>query len=681
MKTIFWISFPIIFSLFGFASDSIPRWRAPAVPLVTHDPYYSIWSPADQLTDAETMHWTLRDHPLRSLVRIDGEVYRLMGSLPAHVPAAKQSKCEVLPTRTQYSFEQDGVKVQLKFTSPMIATEPHLVARPITYLTWSFESVDGNPHEVEIYFSSSYLIAVDLGREKVKLEKAHKDGFDWLRVGTTAQEVLGKVGDDVRMDWGYSYVVVPAAEGWITSLSRTEESIPAFLSDKALESEFEIVESNPKNTRPELVASCTVDLVSGEVRERSLMLGYDDLYSVEYYEEPLLPYWRKEADSIQDLFKIAWKEKADLFDCCEQHDTEVLRAAEEMGGAAYAFLCAISYRQCLAAHKIVIGPDGEMLSFSKENASNGCMGTVDVFYPAAPFFLYLQPDLIKAQMDPIFEYASSDAWQWPFAPHDLGRYPKANGQVYADNGRNLDRQMPVEECGNMLILATAICLIEKSPEYANRHWEMITLWADYLLEKGFDPENQLCTDDFAGHLAHNANLSLKAIMAVAGYGKLCALRGDEQKAEECRISAKQMANDWMKAADDGDHYRLAFDKPGTWSQKYNLVWDKLLGLNLFPKEVAQKEVDYYLKIQNEYGLPLDSRLTYTKLDWIIWSATLANNREDFEALIDPVVRFADESPVRWPLSDWYWTHSAGVRGFRARSVVGGIYIKLLEEKF
>jgi hypothetical protein len=619
------------------AAQTAVTLRPPAVPLVACDPYFSIWSPADKLTDADTVHWTGKQQAMHGRVIIDGKPFGIIGKWAA-VPALPQINLEVLPTRTIATFEGQGIGLTLTFMTPALPQNLDIMARPVTYVIWDAHSVDGKEHRV---FFADFGVSSDVavnepGQNKTTSVETNAD-FVVTRIGSVDQPILQKKGDDVRIDWGYFYMALP----------------------RRFTSEIK-VGSKPVS--------------------QWLILAYDDLYSIQYMKKNLRPYWRRNGWEAADLLKAAAHDYESLKKRCEAFDAELMADLRKVGGEDYAQLGALAYRQCFAAGKFVADANGQPLQFCKENHSNGCIGTSDVFYPMSPQFLLFGPTLAKSFLVPFMNYAASERWKFPFAPHDLGTYPHANGQVYGGGERNERNQMPVEESGNLLLLMAAIAQMEGNADFAGLYWTRLEQWAEYLKAKGFDPENQLCTDDFAGHLAHNVNLSAKAICGLGAFAKLCELRGDKAKADEYFKLAREFAQRWVKEADEGDHYRLAFDRPGTWSQKYNLMWDRILGLNLFPAEVARKEMDYYKKIQNKFGLPLDNRETYTKLDWITWTATLTQERADFEALIKPVVTFLNETPDRSPMTDWYQTKSAKKVGFTARPVVGGVFAQVLYDK-
>ena len=665
-------------SCFAEAPGRLTSDALPATPLIACDPYFSVWSTGKTLTEVDTTHWTGKPHRLTCLALIDGKPYRLMGREPSDVSALPQVGSQITLTQTRYKFAGEGLELSLAFTTPALPFDIDVLSRPITYVTAEAKATDGRKHEVRLYWEASSELCVNTPNQSVVASRSNGNGVAALKVGSVDQPVLESQGDDLRIDWGYLYLAAPAKESTSLALGKPAALRRSFSQGSPLPAR----DAEESSRADELSLAIAFDL--GQVGQDGatawLVAAYDDLFSIEFMGTPLKPYWRRNGLDAEGLLAEAVRDRDKLLAACDAFDRELGADLLAAGGSDFAAIATAAYRQCFAAGKFVADANGQPIQFCKENHSNGCIGTSDVFYPMAPQFLLFGPSLAKSFVVPFMEYAASDRWKFPFAPHDLGTYPKANGQVYGGGERSEENQMPVEESGNLLILMAAIAQIDGNADFAERYWPQLTQWAQYLRKEGFDPANQLCTDDFAGHMAHNVNLSAKAICGLGSYALLCEMRGDDQRAAEYRAVAEEFAKRWVSEASDGDQYRLAFDRAGTWSQKYNLAWDRILGLNLFSDEVLAKEVAHYLRVQNKYGLPLDNRKSYTKLDWILWTATLAENRADFEALVRPVAVFLRETPDRSPMTDWYDTISGKKVGFTARPVVGGVFMQLLRDQ-
>ncbi|MEN6305629.1 MAG: DUF4965 domain-containing protein, partial [Armatimonadia bacterium] len=500
----------------------------PATPLVACDPYFSIWSQADNLTDEDTTHWTGKPHRLTSMVRIDGKPYRIMGTTPGKVPLMEQTSLTVLPTRTIYTFEGAGIALTLTFMTPALPEDMDVLSRPVTYLTYESRSTDGKSHEVQVYLDASAELTVNTSNQQVVWSSEEMGDLVASKVGSKDQPILAKRGDDIRIDWGYLYVAAPKS-----AVSSRVFAGRAAVQNGFAENGLRSVTGSPEapTTADGVCAAVAlqVDKVSKKPVTRWLMLAYDDLYSIQYMKKNLRPYWRRNGWEAADLLKASAKDYKSLKKRCAAFDKELMADLTRAGGEKYAKLAALAYRQCFAAGKFVADTNGQPISFCKENHSNGCIGTSDVFYPMAPQFLLFGPSVAKSFLVPFMNYATSERWKFPFAPHDLGQYPHANGQRYGGGERTEENQMPVEESGNLLLLMAAVAQMEGNADFAGLYWPQLEKWAEYLKAKGFDPENQLCTDDFAGHLAHNVNLSAKAICGLGAFGKLCDMRGDKAK--------------------------------------------------------------------------------------------------------------------------------------------------------
>ena len=642
--------------------------RPPSVPLITVDPYFSVWSPADRLTDAVTVHWTGRPNTIVGTAEIDGTAYRFLGKLNARddSPALTQTSRDCDATSTTYTFEGAGVCLRAVFLTPLLMDDYDLLTRPVSYLKVDVGSLDGASHDVKVKIAVSEEICLNTrGDCGCSVETTEIDGKPTVKIGSLTQDVLHCSGDDIRIDWGYFYLTV--CEGSVGCEEIKVPFVPRHRREEA-----------PEGFKEDMIfVTASADLKTCCKPSALFTFAYDDVYSIDYFGDKLKSWWNKDGKTIECAVAEAFADYEAVAAKCKAFSDKLFFDATKAGGEKYAEICELSYRQSIAAHKLAVDRDGEILWISKECFSNGCAATVDVSYPSIPLYLLYNPELVRGMMRPIYKYSRTDAWIFDFAPHDCGQFPLVRGQVYGANAR--DSQMPVEECGNMLVMAAAVAVADNETKFAADNLDLLEAWVKYLEAHGDDPENQLCTDDFAGHLAHNCNLSLKAVMGIAGLGIIYKMLGREADYEAMTEKARKMAKGWAERAANGDgSYRLAFDRPGTWSMKYNIVWDKLMGTGVMDKGVTATEFASYKHHINAYGMPLDNRETYTKSDWLVWTATLAERRDDFEEYVAPLWNAYNCSLSRVPATDWYFTVTAQQRGFQHRTVVGGHFIKLLE---
>ena len=661
----------LVCALLAVVARAAPAFRPPAVPLVTFDPYMSIWSENNHLANHRTRYWDGRIQSLVSLVRIDGKAYRLMGNDPHTSPALHQISVAVRPTTTIYRFANHKIDLTLTFTTPRLPAKLKIMTLPVTYITWRVKSADGHAHQVQLYYSTSSAIAVNHDRQQVTWSRLHFGALTALKCGTPSQNYFNLSGDPVGLDWGYIYTVVRRNQS-TACIADNSRCIHDFLTNGAIPTTDAGNMPRAVSAGQPVEAVCfNLGTVNADPVTRNVMVAYDEVYAIDYFGQYQRPYWRHVFKSPSQMFQWADGHYKSLMRQSAAFDVRVMADARRVGGNRYALIAALAYRQSLAAMGMSADTHGMPMVYTKEETSNGDIDTVDVFFPASPIFLLFDPQLESASMVPILNSANTPRWRFPWSPHDLGTYPMCVGH-YNSGGEN----MPIEESGNMIILAGAIAKAEGNADFAAKYWPLFTRWVKYLRKNGFDPKDQLSTDDFLGPRSHNANLSVKAIEAIGAYGLLCKMRGMDTMAAQYHAIAQRWAQRWMRVDKEGNHYRAEFNLPHSWGELYNMAWDRVLGLHLFPPEVYHREIQFYLTKMTRFGLPLNYQTTNSDTDHSIYTAILARHRAHFRRIIGGLYNFLNDTPNRVPLADYYSTTT--LQGFmHARPVVGAVFVKMM----
>ncbi|XP_065887974.1 uncharacterized protein [Dysidea avara] len=661
----------------------IDDFRPPSVPLMVVDPYFSVWSNADNLYDDWPRHWSGSIAAFSGMILIDGKPYRFMGKdVDLAGDAMKQTNLTVYPMQTIYEFQQDGIRLSVRFTTPSIPGDPFLGPYPITFITYEVAPTDGMEHKVEIYYDNTGEIAVHDVSEKIvwSREQPSSPGFVMMRIGTEAQDYFGQRSD--RINWGYFYLVVEDDGSINTTMVHSTMARTAFMKGDKFPADDKNSPRPCSQDWPVLAVRWNLGVVGkNDIVSKRITLGYDQVYSIKYFGTAMQPYWASMNKTTHMLTYATI-----LYDSfranCDQLDAMYIKALNNKGGPYYATIASLAWRQTVGAtiqvYNNVTG--GDLWMFMKEISSDGDISTVDVIYPSSPLFLFdIGVSGLWSILEPILVYANNGSGQYgisipynlQWAPHHLGHWP------VADLSPNHQEQMPVEESANMLIMIAAISNSWHGlVDFLEPYWAVLKIWADYIVTSLPDPGNQLCTDDFEGPSPHNVNLAAKGIVGLAAYANLLRNANRSDDAVHYETMNKQFVDYWLKNANDGDHYKLQYNLDKTWSLKYNLFFQKAFGIDLFPDSVFEMEGKYYMSKMNKYGVPLDNRADFTKTDWEMWVAAMEDDTV-FDAITKAVYKFANETPDRVPFSDWYYTSTGKVRGFRARPVIGGLYAKML----
>lgn len=413
----------------------------------------------------------------------------------------------------------------------------------------------------------------------------------------------------------------------------------------------------------------SVNFAVGYVREKAI--SYLDTAYTGYYRGRY-PRTSEALSHFLDDYTDALVESRDV-------DATMVTHAKAAAGQKYADIVTLSTRQAYGGIDVTIPEDtkdtDDVLAFVKELSSNGNLNTVDVIMPAFPIYYVLDPDYIRLLLEPIMRYLDAGRWRVPFMIHDMGaHYPNATGH---DDQKA--EPMPIEECGNLMVLALAYVQATGDTDWIARYQDVVQPYADYLVDNSVDIAEQLSSNDAAGPLANETNLAIKAAVGLKAFGKLTGLTEYSDLGDQ---RANLFFNHGLGTDVERTHFVLQYpDMPASWKTPYNLYPDILFDLHTFPDAAYEMDDAFFESVRGEYGVALDNRQDWAKSDWNMWlAATFGKFTRD--QFVDDLWMYMTNGKHNWPFSDRYVSTSelgstAGVPILcRARPTVGGHFALL-----
>lgn len=367
------------------------------------------------------------------------------------------------------------------------------------------------------------------------------------------------------------------------------------------------------------------------------------------------PLWKSWFSEDEELIQFHYSDFSMASSLAGNYSEQLRVDAYQSGSTNYVDIVALSARQTMGATSFSGTPENPLL-FLKEISSNGNCQTVDVIFPAFPFFLYTQPKWLAYLLEPLLEHQLSGQYPNKYSMHDLGaHFPNLTGHP-----DGYDEYMPVEECGDMLIMGLALVNsftytsdneaqsiwstvgdesdsdvvpekpfalqthesinfiddtwgggaqgVKRAKKWLEGSYDLWKQWTGYLVEDALEPHNQLCTDDFAGWLPLQTNLALKGIIGIKAFSELADLLGRPNDAKRYRGISEDYIKKWEEygISRDGSHAKLAYDWYGSWTTLYSLYADAVLCFHL---SLTNSSSPGWASSDNDAQHPLDSSVS------------------------------------------------------------------------
>ncbi|KAF7378283.1 hypothetical protein MSAN_00253700 [Mycena sanguinolenta] len=642
-----------------------------AVPLAVRTPTFSCWLDTHNGSDPMAT-WPIFWNDLHNLgwtgfIKVDGTAYHWLGS-PPEGNASAWIQTQVTPTRTILTVQAGPMLLNVTFLSPIEPSDLGLQSFPFSYVYVDATAMDGQLHSIQLYSDISGEWVTDSLETQIQWSTTKTNNTMYHQFSPTAPFSMFQ---DVPED-GTVYHAVSIAQSSLVSIIGTDETLRGQFATPG--EGFTLTSDLTGQVGPVRADDTKFPVLAHAVDLGSTATISSVAWAVGVVRDPVMIlsgvkrgayYWSQYAtigDAIDAFVTDFPAAKARALAL----DDQILQDAGAIS-QDYVDLISLGTRQALAGIEITLSTlqDGsfnlsDIKAFMKDVGNSQRVNPIEGIYAALPALMYLMPNLTGTLLEPLLEYQNSSNYTNPYAASDLGSpFPQVS-----EDSSSFNAVYGVENSGNMLILVLAHAQSTGDGSLIGKYYSLLKQWADYLTSNALIPGDQTSADARDEILAQNhpnvTNLALKGIIGIQAMAKVSQIMGQEADAQNYKESATSLIQSWVNLTSMSGQLRWTYDET-TFGLMYNLLADKLLGLDLVPASIytAESTTLSNNQVQAPFGFPLssdnasttrsgttsaiDPLLALMEIDWTLFSAAAAPDNATRNLLISTVRNHASSN--------------------------------------